>query len=157
MRMRTEPSDDELLTADDPEAFGVFYARHFAGVHRYFARRVGRDRAADLTAETFASALVARRRFIPSGTPAVGWLYAIAGRRLIDAQRRAAAEMRTREALTGQSAAVCAVAPEPTDELASVPDIGLLRHLPPEQRDALRARFAEDREYSEIAARAQAS
>jgi hypothetical protein len=53
--MRSEPSDDDLLTSDDPEAFGVFYARPHAGDHGYFARRVGSDGAGDLTAETFAS------------------------------------------------------------------------------------------------------
>src|SRR5689334_12135487 len=152
MSMRIDSSDDELLRAEDPEAFGIFYARHRPGVQAFFARRVGHDRADDLTAETFAAALVARRRFAPrDGTPAAGWLYAIAGRRLIDRQRRDAVELRARAALAGQTTSTRAAAMTPgadEDELAA----GLLRHLPAEQRDALRARFGEDRPYAEIAA-----
>src|SRR5689334_13108644 len=86
--MHADRSDDDLLTSEDPEAFGAFYARHYAGVLAYFRRRVDAAAAADLTADTFASALVARRRFAPSATPATGWLYAIAARRLVDWQRR---------------------------------------------------------------------
>ena len=94
-------TDEELLVADTPEAFAEFYRRHARTVLGYFARRThDPEAAADLTAETFASALVARRRFQPADTPAIGWLYMIASRRLIDHQRRAALEQRTREALT---------------------------------------------------------
>ena len=93
--MTTQPTDEELLTSVDPEAFGAFYARHHDGVERYFARRVGnRETAADLAAETFAAALVARRRFVPGATPAAGWLYTIAARRHVDFQRRAVVEQR---------------------------------------------------------------
>ncbi len=152
--MRTEPADDELLTSNDPEAFGVFYVRHCPAIHAYFTRRVGHDRADDLTAETFASALVARRRFVPGGTPAVGWLYTIAARRLVDFQRRGLTEMRTREAL-----ASCGALDRPAPTALAEPDLdaGLLRHLAPEQRDALRARYAEDRDYEQIAADAGTS
>ena len=67
------PSDDDLLTTDDAEAFGMFYDRHVHSVLGYFARRTGDPEvAADLTAETFASALTARRRFKPGGAPAGG-------------------------------------------------------------------------------------
>lgn len=153
--MQTNSSDDQLLTSDDPEAFGIFYARHHDGVQCFFARRVGHDRAGDLTAETFAAALVARRRFVASNTPAAGWLYTIASRRLIDQQRRDAVEMRTREALTAETAVTRAHAmtPESDHDL----EVGLLRYLPPDQREALRARFSEDRAYAEIAAHAGAS
>jgi RNA polymerase sigma-70 factor (ECF subfamily) len=78
----THPTDEALLTARDPHAFGAFYARHHAGIERYFVRRVGdRETAADLAAETFAAALVVRRRFVPGATPAAGWLSTIAARR----------------------------------------------------------------------------
>lgn len=152
--MRTHDTDDALLTSDDPEAFGTFYARHCAEVEAYFARRVGRDQAADLTAETFVSALVSRRRYLPGDTPAVGWLYTIAGRRLVDFQRRGLVEMRTRCALTGDAALRQDRRDASADALGPGLEVGLLRHLPPEQRDALRARFAQDRDYSEIASHA---
>ena len=102
--MTNHPTDEALLTAVDPQAFGVFYARHLDGVERYFARRVAnRELAADLAAETFAAALVARRRFVPGSTPAAGWLYTIAARRLVDYQRRAAVERRARESLESEA------------------------------------------------------
>jgi RNA polymerase sigma factor (sigma-70 family) len=155
--MRIRLTDDELLASSDPEAFGIFYARHSAGVQAYFARRVGRDQAADLAAETFASALVARRRFVAGDTPAVGWLYTIAARRLVDFYRRGLAELRTREALASHGALAPAWSAPPSPALAPDLDAGLLRHLPHEQRDAIRARFAEDREYREIASDSGAS
>src|SRR3954447_23390826 len=157
MRMRTQASDDELLTSEEPEAFAVFYTRHHAAVHAYFARRVGREAVDDLTAETFASALVARRRFTPSTTPAAGWLYAIAARRLVDLRRRRAVEMRTREALMADTTLARAGAAATADDFTPELDTGLLRHLPPEQRDVLRARLGEDREYVQIAAEARTS
>jgi hypothetical protein len=79
MHSYNSPTDEELLTSDDTEAFGLFYDRHVRALLRYFARRAGSPEvAADLTAETFASALLARRRFKPGGPPAAAWLYAIA-------------------------------------------------------------------------------
>lgn len=150
-------ADDELLTSPDPEAFGDFYARHRAGVEAYFARRVGRETAADLAAETFASALVSRRRFVPGDTPALGWLYTIAARRLVDFRRRGLVEMRTREALALQARLVPEAAPAPSLRTGGELEDGLLRHLPSEQREAIRARFVEDRDYGEIAARAMGS
>jgi len=156
--MRTQASDEALLTSTDPEAFGVFYARHLPGVQAYFARRVqDRDTAADLAAETFASALVARRRFVACDTPAAGWLYTIAARRFVDYQRRGAVAQRTREAAVEEAAAtrrwMAASLPAPAVEL----EAGLLRHLPPEQRQAVAAHVVEERGYGEIASQLQTS
>jgi RNA polymerase sigma-70 factor (ECF subfamily) len=139
-----------LLTSGDPAQFGVFYSRHLAGVEAYFARRVGSDAAADLAAETFASALVARRRFVPSETPAVGWLYAIAARRLVDFWRRASVKQRTQEALTANGAVTDPALPDSSLATDDVP--GLLRHLPREQRRAIVAYVLNDREYERLAA-----
>jgi Sigma-70 region 2 len=51
----------------------VFYDRHVRAVLGYFARRTGDPEVAgDLTAETFASALAARRRYRPAARPAGG-------------------------------------------------------------------------------------
>ena len=61
------PTDDELLAAGDVASFEQFYRRHFEGVLAFFARRAAtREQAADLTAETFAAAFVARRRSAPA-------------------------------------------------------------------------------------------
>ena len=97
------PSDDDLLTTDDAEAFGMFYDRHVHSVLGYFGRRTGDPEvAADLTAETFASALTARRRYRPGGAPAGAWLFAIAARRLADYHRRGRVEARAQKALAMQ-------------------------------------------------------
>lgn len=53
------------------------------------------DPAADLTAKTFAAALVARRRHRASRGPARAWLYGIAAHKLADWQRRGYAEGRS--------------------------------------------------------------
>ena len=62
--MSRQRTDAELLSdaRRDPAAFGELYARHVAAVHEWFVRRIGWA-AADLTAETFAQAWLARRRF----------------------------------------------------------------------------------------------
>ena len=86
-------TDGELLvaTAEDPEAFAVFYRRHVRGVLSFFRRRVGGPELAfDLTAETFAAALEAAPRYVPRPEPARGWLYGIAWSELHQAQRRGA-------------------------------------------------------------------
>jgi RNA polymerase sigma-70 factor (ECF subfamily) len=150
--MRAAPSDEALLTSDDPEAFGVFYARHLPPVQAYFARRVGdRETAADLAAETFASALIARRRFVPGDTPAAGWLYTIAARRLVDSYRRGAVDRRTREIVASERAVAGQHATPESSAIAADLDSGLLRHLPPDQRQAVAARVLEGRDYDEIA------
>src|SRR4051812_49736955 len=77
------PSDEDLLTSGTSAAFGAFYERRVREVLGYMMRRTGDpEAAADLTAETFAAAIVARRRFRPGGAPAGAWLFAIARREL---------------------------------------------------------------------------
>jgi len=147
--MQPHATDEELLTSVDPEAFGVFYARHLDGVERYFARRVAnRETAADLAAETFAAALVARRRFVPGDTPAAGWLYTIAARRHVDFQRRNAAEQRARETIESEARAVAAWA-EPA--VADDAEPALLRSLPPDQRRAVEGHVLQQRSYEQMA------
>lgn len=69
-------SDDALLalTREDVEAFGVLYERHVRAVLA-FLRRQGLDTetSLDLTAEVFAAALVASRRYRPGEAPARAW------------------------------------------------------------------------------------
>jgi RNA polymerase sigma-70 factor (ECF subfamily) len=149
-RVRATLSDDELLVSRDPAAFGVFYARHVRGVERFFARHVGFDAAEDLAAETFASALVARRRFVPGATPAVGWLYTIARRRLVDFQRRGQVRQRTLKALASEATRWEPQAASWSEEATEL-DLGLLRHLPRDQRDAIVAHVIHDRDYGQLA------
>ena len=73
----------------------MFYDRHARAVFEYFARRTrDPESAADLTAETFAAAIVARRRFRPGPVPASAWLFGIARHKLADFRRRGRAEDR---------------------------------------------------------------
>ncbi len=154
-RVPVGPTDEELLVSADPRDFGLFYARHLRGVESYFARRVGRDAAADLASETFAAALVARRRFVPGPTPAAGWLYTIAARRLVDARRRELVLQRALEALSSEVEVrdAAATASGIADEL----DAGLLRHLPRKQREAIVAHVIRERDYGQIAAQSRAT
>jgi RNA polymerase sigma-70 factor (ECF subfamily) len=145
----TRPTDEELLLSSDPEAFGAFYARHLPRVERYFTRRVNRDDASDLAAETFASALVARKHFLPGETPAIGWLYTIAARRLVDFQRRAIVKQRTLDALAANTAVDVPSPPEPAAAIELT--AGVLRHLPRDQRSAILAHVLGDRDYRQVA------
>ena len=74
-------TDGELLvaTAQDPDAFATFRSRHMQGVLAFFRRRVGPgELALELTAETFAAAFEASRRYQLRAEPACTWLYGIA-------------------------------------------------------------------------------
>src|SRR5919197_1137397 len=96
----TQLTDEDLLRSDGAEEFGVFYDRHVRSILGYFARRTGNPGvAADLTAETFASAIVAKRRFKRGASPAAAWLYTIASRRLADYHRHGQVEQRMRRSL----------------------------------------------------------
>ncbi len=151
-------SDEDLLLSGDAEDFGQFYDRYVDMLLGYFARRV-RDPeiAADLTAETFAAALVARHRFRRASTPAVAWLFGIAQHKLADYRRRGAAEDRMQRRLGMERV------PVGTDDVEMITMLGrdaawqLIDELPPDQRDAVRAHVLEDRAYGEIAVATETS
>jgi RNA polymerase sigma factor (sigma-70 family) len=147
------PTDSELLARADADAFAEFYRRHARRIAAYLVRATGSaEAAADLTAETFAAALVARRRYRPERAEPLAWLFGIAAHKLNDWRRRGYAEDRARRRLRMEPV-------EPTaDDLRELEYLGgevavveLLDELPEEQGAALRARLLEEREYSEIA------
>jgi RNA polymerase sigma-70 factor (ECF subfamily) len=145
-------TDDELLTAGGAEGFGVFYDRHVHAVLAYFARRThDPEVAADLTAETFASALVARRRFKAGGPPAGAWLFAIAARRLADYRRKGAVDDRIRRGLAMERR------PIGEDDARMIGWLGedsaetRLELLPHDQRVAVAAHVIHERPYGDIA------
>jgi RNA polymerase sigma-70 factor (ECF subfamily) len=70
-----------------PERFGAVFDRHAAAIHGYIARRLGRDAADDLVAETFLVAFSKRASYDPDQPSARPWLYGIATR-LISRRRR---------------------------------------------------------------------
>ena len=109
--------------------------------------------AADLTAEAFAAAIVARRRFRPGGAPAGAWLLTIAHRKLVDYQRRGFAEERARRRLAMErrplgeedSALIRALGEDVT--------LDRWKQLPADQRAAIQARVLDERPYPEIASK----
>ena len=152
MRAPATPSDEDLLCSGDAEDFGVFYDRHVRGLLGYFARRTqDAEVAADLTAETFASALVARRRFRRGGPPAGAWLYTIAARRLADYHRRGRVDARVLRSLRIEPRALSGEDVRTIRMLADDTATVLLHELPEEQRAAVTAHVVEDRAYAELA------
>ena len=158
MRSRTEPTDEELLASHETDDFGVFYDRHVRALLGYFQRRTGNPQvAADLTAETFASAIVAQERYVPTGAPALSWLYTIAGRRLADYQRRGAVERKMQRALSMERPRLSEEDAEMIRLLADDAAMALLAELPPDQRDAVTAHVIDDQGYTELAVAAGTS
>lgn len=151
-------TDDELLaaTAREPEAFGVLYERHAQKVLRCLANWSGDvELALDLTAETFAAALVQAKRYRPGEAPAEAWLLGIARNKLADSRRR-----RGREESARRKLGVARL--EFTDEDIERVERELghangalaegLTELPEAEREAITARVIEERDYAAIAA-----
>ena len=77
-------SDEVLLAARDAASFERFYRRHVDELLGFLVRRTrDAERAADLTAETVAAALAARRRYRPEKGAAGVWLYEVALEELV--------------------------------------------------------------------------
>jgi RNA polymerase sigma-70 factor (ECF subfamily) len=152
MRPLISTSDEELLSSDDPEAFGLFYDRHVRTLLGFFARRTrDPETAADLTAETFASAIVARRRYVATDAPAVAWLYTIARRRLADYERRGKVEQRARRSLAMERRPLSADDADLIRLLGEDAAFALLAVLPGDQRAAVAGHVIDERGYPDLA------
>jgi DNA-directed RNA polymerase specialized sigma24 family protein len=95
-------SDEALLISSDSdgEAFAEFYARFERPVLAFFMRAVeNAELAADLTAETFAQALVSADRFDPALGHASAWLFGIARHILAGSRARQRVEDAARRKL----------------------------------------------------------
>jgi RNA polymerase sigma factor (sigma-70 family) len=152
-----EVSDGTLLEQTDsrPEAFAVFYDRYETAVAGYFTRRTGDpELAADLTAEVFAAALGAAKRYRPEAPTAAGWLFTIAHNTLATSLRRGQVEARARRRVGIREAVAFTGEELERVECAASGDgwvMELLEQLPIEQREAVRARVLEERSYPDIA------
>jgi RNA polymerase sigma factor (sigma-70 family) len=146
-------TDEQLLTRGDAGSFERFYLRHVDELLGFFARRTrDAELAADLTAETFAAALTARRRYRPQKGSAGAWLYGIALKKLADAQRKGYAEDRARRRLGMEridltNADIRRIESLAGDRTASL----LVAGLPRDQRDAVVGHVVQERSYEEIA------
>jgi RNA polymerase sigma factor (sigma-70 family) len=89
MQISTEPPDATLIAQSgiEPERFGVVFDRHAPAIYGYIARRLGRDVADDLVAETFLIAFRQRAGYDSAQPDARPWLYGIATR-LVSRHRR---------------------------------------------------------------------
>jgi len=147
--------DDELLalTPSRPAAFAVFYRRHERPILAFLRHRTGdAELAADLTAETFAAALVGARRYRPGREPAIAWLFGIARNKWLHARRRGAVEDRARRRLRMEPLVLEDEGLERIDRLGTTEWAAeLLSDLPAEQARAVRARVVEERSYEQIA------
>jgi RNA polymerase sigma factor (sigma-70 family) len=72
------PAPPQLLADRREETFTAVFDRHFGAVHGYVARRLGRDVADDVAAETFLTAFRLQDRFDTSRGDRLAWLYGIA-------------------------------------------------------------------------------
>ena len=80
-RRRGAAADDAAVIESswlEPERFAVLFDRHAPHIHRYLARRAGRQVADDLVAETFLTAFAKRDRYDLGYPDARPWLYGIA-------------------------------------------------------------------------------
>src|SRR4051812_21716731 len=146
-------ADHDLAAAaeGDADAFANFYRCQADTLLRYFSTRVREpELAADLMAETFAAALLAVRRYRPSGDgSALAWMFAIARNKLASSLRRGQVEARARDRLRLEPLTLDDDDLERVQELADIerrnPSLGaLVSALPDEQRQALIARIVEE-------------
>jgi RNA polymerase sigma factor (sigma-70 family) len=156
----SDVSDERLLVAarSDPEAFGHFYVRRVDVVLAFFLRRTGdRELAADLTAETFASALIALRGYRPEAGNALAWLHTIAHRRMVDSIRRGRVQDKARRRLGLEPLVFTDEDLEQVEQRAAAaartPALALLESLSAEQREAVRGRVLDQVGYEELARR----
>src|SRR5262245_35653981 len=89
-------SDADILARSrrHPEEFGAVFDRHFATIHRYLERRIGRDAADELSGEVFRIAFEQRARFRPLYDSALPWLYGLATNLVLKRGRTEARRLR---------------------------------------------------------------
>lgn len=156
-----QPTDQELLHASssDPEAFGQFYDRYFDSVLRYFCRRTSCSHlAADLTAETFAKALLGCRRFRSESGSASQWLFGIARHELLGMFRKKAVSDRAMQRLGIGMIPVDDMSLERIEALidasARVVDLReAMQQLPPAVAQAVTLRVGHELSFEEVASR----
>lgn len=132
------------------EAFTEIFDRHFVAVHRYIARRAGRERADDLASQTFMVAFERRRAYRDGLGSARPWLLGIATNMLRE-DRRVEQRLLTTVAQLGNEAWVSANGSAGGAGRADY-DLGAaLARLDVGQRDALLLHVWGELSYAEIA------
>lgn len=158
-----ERSDEDLLAAiaREPDAFAVFYERYERAIVGYLLRRTrDAELAADLTAEVFAAALSSAHTYRPESPTAAAWLFTIAHHTLARSIRRGRVEARARHRLGIRDAVELDRGQIEQIEASLGGDqwvSELLKRLPPDQQQAVRARILDELPYPEIARKLQTS
>jgi RNA polymerase sigma-70 factor (ECF subfamily) len=132
-----------------PERFALVFDRHFVAVHRYLARRVGRELADDLASLCFTVAFERRSTFDPRFGGARPWLYGIATNLLREHWRAEQRSLVTvaQLSLERDHSDRDVIAGGGDAELATA-----LGELEPDQRDVLLLYAWEELSYEEISA-----
>ena len=145
-----------MLDADD---IARLYSAHSRSLVSFFARRTfDAQVAAELMAETFASAVADRRAFRGGGDEAASaWLYGIARHQLSNWYRRASVERRALAKIGLDPPGLTDAEYERIEELAGLASLRAevaeaIASLPAKQRLALQLRVVEERGYDEVAA-----
>jgi RNA polymerase sigma-70 factor (ECF subfamily) len=159
---RVTRTDAELLLAarQDPQAFRELYDRYARWMRSWFLRHTGSETAAlDLTAETFAQAWNAARRFRDEADgSAAPWLFGIGRNLLRQYHKHNRIETAARERLGIPLAFAECEGYERVDDRdeadALTPRLRTaVSGLPPEQRRALQLRVVHQLPYEEVAGR----
>jgi RNA polymerase sigma factor (sigma-70 family) len=162
MSVGEPPTDGELLrraARHDADAFSVLYLRYETIVAGYLVRRTrDPELSADLTAETFAAAILGAAGFHDDGQNALGWLLGIASNLQRRAWQRGQAERRARrrlgvEPIAAGDASLERVAALIDDADPANPLRLALNALPEAQREAIRAHVLDEQPYCELARR----
>lgn len=157
-------TDADLIRAarHDADAFGELYRRHAEAIHAWFRRRAGARSAEDLTAETFAQAVLSLRRFRDDADgSAAPWLFGIARNLLARSHERQAVETRARRKL-GMPTRSDDPGFDEVDERAGAqrlagPLDAALARLPAGQREALELRVVDELPYRDVASTLECS
>lgn len=158
-----DSSDAALLAGDTPAMFAEVYRRHAVAVVGWVYRRTfDAHLAADITAETFAQALLHRKRFRGDSESALPWLIGIARNLLRRYHRRQRIDERSRRKL---GMPIRDIDPESERRIEALVEVeawrprlsAALDSLPDSQRDAVRLRVIDELPYSDVASRLECS
>jgi RNA polymerase sigma-70 factor (ECF subfamily) len=162
MRLRRDPPRRNPIAASAD--FASFYEESSTRVFIYFLRRVPEPEVAtDLTAETFAQALVSRASFRGSTTKEAGaWLFGIARHQLTGFIRKGRIERKALDRLGIPAPALTDEEQERAIELADSEGLraavqDALAELSIDQQEALRLRIVDELGYPEVAGRLRIS
>lgn len=161
MEPSSTPTDAELLrrARRDPQAFDSVYVRHGRDIQRWLAQRVDDTTSWELTAEVFAQAWLARKRFRPAPDGSAGpWLQGIAQNLWRQWSRRQRLDATATRKLGIQLDLTAGAEEDDTLDRLLVEQLGgdvraSLHRLPDDQRTAIELRIVDELPYDEIARR----